>query len=41
LYFEEPTLLHVSCGLCGDHPIRLNCPPELPLLKLVRGDPTK
>ncbi|MBC7856123.1 MAG: hypothetical protein IAF94_22055 [Pirellulaceae bacterium] len=38
LYFEEPTLLHVSRGLCGDHPIRLNCPPELPLLKLVRGD---
>ena len=36
LYFEEPTLLHVSRGLCGDHPIRLNCPPELPLLTLVR-----
>ena len=36
-YFEEPTLLHVSRGLCGDHLIRLNCPPELPLLKLVRG----
>jgi predicted MPP superfamily phosphohydrolase len=35
-YFEEPTLLHVSRGLCGDHPIRLNCPPELPLLKLVK-----
>ena len=41
LYFEEPTLLHVSRGLCGDHPIRLNCPPELPLLKLVRGDRSK
>jgi predicted MPP superfamily phosphohydrolase len=36
-YFEAPTLLHVSRGLCGDHPIRLNCPPELPLLTLVRG----
>jgi uncharacterized protein len=36
LYFELPTLLHVSRGLCGDHPIRLNCPPELPLLTLVR-----
>lgn len=36
-YFEEPTLLHVSRGLCGDHPIRLNCPPELPLLTLVKG----
>jgi predicted MPP superfamily phosphohydrolase len=36
LYYEPPTLLHVSRGLCGDHPIRLNCPPELPLLTLVR-----
>lgn len=35
LYQEEPTLLHVSRGICGDHPIRLNCPPELPLLTLV------
>jgi uncharacterized protein len=35
LYYEEPTLLHVSRGLCGDHPIRLNCPPELALLTLV------
>jgi predicted MPP superfamily phosphohydrolase len=39
LYYEPPTLLHVSRGLCGDHPIRLNCPPELPLLTLERGGP--
>lgn len=39
LYYETPTLLHVSRGLCGDHPIRLNCPPELPLLRLERGGP--
>lgn len=31
-----PTVLHVSRGLGGTHPIRLNCPPELALLKLVR-----
>jgi predicted MPP superfamily phosphohydrolase len=34
LYCELPTLLHVSRGLAGIHPIRLNCPPELPLLIL-------
>lgn len=31
-----PTVLHVSRGLGGTHPIRLNCPPELALLKLIR-----
>lgn len=35
LYFEPPTLLHVSRGLGGIHPIRLNCPPELALLILT------
>lgn len=39
LYYEEPTLMHVSRGLCGDHPIRLNCPPELALLTLVGDSP--
>jgi predicted MPP superfamily phosphohydrolase len=34
LYYSDPTLLHVSRGLAGIHPIRLNCPPELPLLIL-------
>jgi predicted MPP superfamily phosphohydrolase len=36
LYDEPPTLLHVSSGLGGIHPIRLNCPPELALLVLKR-----
>jgi predicted MPP superfamily phosphohydrolase len=36
LYFEPPTLMHVSRGLAGIHPIRLNCPPELALLILRR-----
>jgi uncharacterized protein len=34
LYHEPPTLLHVSRGISGIHPIRLNCPPELALLVL-------
>ena len=34
LYHEPPTLLHVSRGIAGVHPIRFNCPPELPLLVL-------
>jgi predicted MPP superfamily phosphohydrolase len=36
LYCEPPTTLHVSRGLCGIHPIRLNCRPELALLVLTR-----
>jgi predicted MPP superfamily phosphohydrolase len=36
-FFEDPTLLHVSRGLSGTRPLRLNCPPELALLTL-RGD---
>jgi predicted MPP superfamily phosphohydrolase len=34
LYLEQPTLLHVSRGLAGIHPIRLNCLPEIALLIL-------
>jgi predicted MPP superfamily phosphohydrolase len=34
IYSEAHTLLHVSRGLGGIHPIRLNCPPELALLML-------
>ncbi len=28
-FWSEPTLLYVSRGLSGRHPLRLNCPPEL------------
>jgi len=35
LYYEPPTLLHVSRGLGGIHLIRWNCPPELALLTLT------
>lgn len=34
LFHEPPTLMHVSRGLCGVHPLRYNCPPELALLTL-------
>jgi predicted MPP superfamily phosphohydrolase len=33
LFHEPPTLMHVSRGLAGTHPIRINCLPEL--VKLV------
>lgn len=29
VFWEPPTLLHVSRGISGRHPLRLNCPPEL------------
>jgi uncharacterized protein len=29
LFHESPTLLHVSRGISGRHPLRLNCRPEL------------
>lgn len=31
------TLMHVSRGISGVHPIRFNCPPELTLLRLRRA----
>lgn len=34
VFYREPTLLHVSRGLSGELPVRLNCPPELTQLVL-------
>jgi predicted MPP superfamily phosphohydrolase len=34
LFHEEPTLLHVSRGLAGTHPLRYNCRPEVTRLVL-------
>jgi predicted MPP superfamily phosphohydrolase len=31
---EGPTLMHVSRGLAGQHPLRFNCRPEVTLLRL-------
>ena len=33
-FFSEPTLMHVSRGLCGTRPLRFNCAPELAKLVL-------
>ncbi|MEX0704841.1 MAG: metallophosphoesterase [Planctomycetales bacterium] len=33
-FFEAPTLLYVSRGVSGDHPLRWNCKPELTRLVL-------
>jgi predicted MPP superfamily phosphohydrolase len=37
LYACDGTLLHVSRGVAGIHPVRLNCPPEIALLVLTAG----
>ena len=34
---EPPTLLHVSRGLSGEHPLRYRCRPEVVKLTLRRG----
>lgn len=36
-FFETPTLMHVSRGISGTRQIRINAPPELTQLILVRG----
>lgn len=37
VYYEPSTLLHVSRGISGEHPLRWNCLPELAQLQLT-GD---
>jgi predicted MPP superfamily phosphohydrolase len=34
----SPTLLHVSRGVSGEHPLRYGCKPEVTLLTLCRGE---
>jgi predicted MPP superfamily phosphohydrolase len=38
VFAEAPTVLHVSRGLSGDHPVRYLCRPEATLLTLRRHD---
>lgn len=38
LFFEAPTLMHVSRGLAGTHPLRFNCTPELAKLVLLHAN---
>jgi predicted MPP superfamily phosphohydrolase len=37
-FHEGATVLHVSRGLSGLHPLRWNCPPELTKLVLRSGN---
>jgi len=37
-FHSRPTILHVSRGISGTRPLRLNCPPELTKLVLRSGD---
>ncbi|MBN2476086.1 MAG: metallophosphoesterase [Pirellulales bacterium] len=34
LFYAPPTILHVTRGVSGELPVRLNCPPEMALLVL-------
>jgi predicted MPP superfamily phosphohydrolase len=34
VFFQAPTLMHVSRGVAGTHPLRWWCPPEISLLTL-------
>jgi uncharacterized protein len=38
VFYEPPTVLHVSRGLSGKLPLRICCPPEVTHLLLTRGD---
>ena len=38
LFYESPTLMHVSRGISGLHPIRINCLPEVTKLVLSAND---
>ena len=37
IFHEPPTLLHVSRGLGGEHPLRYNCRPEVVKIVLRRS----
>ncbi|TWT33287.1 metallophosphoesterase [Blastopirellula retiformator] len=36
IFYEQPTLVHVSRGLCGTFPLRIRCQPEITRLILRR-----
>lgn len=37
VFYLPPTLMHVSRGVAGTHPLRWRCPPEVSLLTLVNA----
>jgi predicted MPP superfamily phosphohydrolase len=38
VFWLPPTLMHVSRGVAGTHPLRWRCPPEISLLRLANND---
>jgi len=40
-FFQKPTLMHVSRGLAGQHPLRFLCRPEVTCIVLRRSEPSK
>ena len=36
-FFSDPTVMHVSRGLAGQHPLRFNCRPEVTKIILRKG----
>jgi|694.fasta_scaffold01797_16 hypothetical protein len=34
VFYRKPTLMHVSRGLAGVHPLRFRCPPEIALIEI-------
>ncbi|HWY85255.1 MAG TPA: metallophosphoesterase, partial [Gemmataceae bacterium] len=36
-FFSDPTVMYVSRGLAGQHPLRFNCRPEVTRIILRRG----
>lgn len=41
VFYESPTLVHVSRGVSGLDPIRINCPPEVTKITLRAAIPSK
>ena len=39
VFHAPPTILHVTRGVSGELPVRLNCPPEMALLRLSLENP--
>jgi len=37
VFRRRSTVMHVTRGICGKTPLRLNCPPEIALLELAAG----
>lgn len=36
IFYRHPTLMHVSRGVSGTHPLRWRCPPEASVLELIQ-----